>query len=265
MTSAWRRTGSFAGLAALIAAVVVPVFTTSAGAATGKAGPQVAGVGIGSKAALAQDTCDAATKRTNFAAVGTGPLCVNPWPAGKSNGGATAPGVTKDSVKVVIYYGNEAMADAERAAGGRLPVNQTTGEAGTWPDSFKDFDETFQYAIEKFGTYQTWGRKPAYEYVEASGPDEAAQRSRRGQDQGDEAVHRHRRVEPEQRRTGVRSRDGEGEDHRERRGCERAHHGGAPEASSVSVGDAERQHRVDLPAGELPRELPVRPQGAVGG
>jgi hypothetical protein len=172
-----RRTTSLAGIAALLAVTLVPVLTTGAGAATGKAGPQVAGVGIGSKAALAQDTCDPATKRTTFAAVGTGPLCVNPWPEGKDNGGATAPGVTKDSVKVVVYYGNEAMADAERAAGGRLPVNQTTGQAGTWPDSFTDFDETFQYAIEKFGTYQTWGRKPAFEYVEASGPDEAAQRA----------------------------------------------------------------------------------------
>ncbi len=179
MATAWRRSGTLAAAAAVIAALSVPVLSTStsAGAATGTPGPQVAGVGIGSKAALAQDTCDPATKRTNFASMGTGALCVNPWPVGKGNGGATAPGVTKDTVNVVVYYGNDAMAAAERAAGGRLPVNQVNGQPGTWADSFKDFDEVFQYAIEKFGTYQTWGRKPAYEFVEASGPDEAAQRA----------------------------------------------------------------------------------------
>jgi hypothetical protein len=176
MATPWRRSGSLAVMAAVIVGVMVPL-ATSAGAATGKPGPQVAGVGIGSKAALAQDTCTAATKRTSFVAVGTGPFCVNPWPEGKNNGGATAPGVTKDSVKVVVYYGNEAMMDAERGAGGQLPKNQVTGENGTWPDSFKDFDVVFQYAIEKFGTYQTWGRKPVYEFVEATGSDEAAQRA----------------------------------------------------------------------------------------
>jgi hypothetical protein len=153
------------------------VVATAAGAATGKAGPPPAGVGRGSKAALAQDTCNAATKRTSFVAVGTGPFCVNPWPDGKDNGGATAPGVTADTVKVVVYYGNEAMLAAERAAGGQLPVNRTTSQPGTWPDSFRDFDKVFQYANETYGTYQTWGRKPTYEFVEASGSDEAAQRA----------------------------------------------------------------------------------------
>ncbi len=176
MSKSSRRYAALAG-ALVVAACAMPALATSATAATGKVGPQVAGVGIGSQAALAEQTCDAATKRTNYSAAGTGPLCVNPWPEGKDNGGATAPGVTKDSVKVVVYYGNEAMADAERAAGGRLPVDQTTGQPGTWPDNFRDFDEVVQYANKNFGTYQTWGRKPAYEFVEASGPDEAAQRA----------------------------------------------------------------------------------------
>ena len=58
-------------------------------------GPQPAGLGLGSKAALAQDNC-ADNGRTSLALEGTGPRCVNPWPAGKNNGGATAQGVTKD-------------------------------------------------------------------------------------------------------------------------------------------------------------------------
>jgi len=173
-TARARAIGGFTILAVTVGA---PLLASGAGAATGKAGPQVTGVGIGSKAALAQQTCDAASKRTSFVAVGTGPLCVNPWPDGKNNGGATAPGVTADTVKVVVYYGNEAMQDAERASGGQLPKNQLTGGNGTWPDTFRDFDEVWQYAVKHFGTYQTWGRRPVYEYVEASGPDETAQRA----------------------------------------------------------------------------------------
>ena len=55
-------------------------------------GKAPAGVGIGSKAALAQANCDPERKRTNYATVGGGPFCVNPWPEGKDNGGATVAG-----------------------------------------------------------------------------------------------------------------------------------------------------------------------------
>jgi hypothetical protein len=171
-----RRTVLRPVIAIALTSLTVPLFASGSGAA-GEAGPQVPGVGIGSKTALAQSTCNAATRRTSFVAVGTGPLCVNPWSADKDNGGATAPGVTADSVKVVVYYGNPTMLAAERAAGGRLPVNQVNGQPGSWPDNFRDTDKAYQYAIDKFGTYQTWGRKPAYEFVEASGSDEAAQRA----------------------------------------------------------------------------------------
>jgi hypothetical protein len=102
---------------------------------------------------------------------------VNPWDEGADNGGATAPGVTADEVKVVVYYGNEAMAAADRAAGGRLPMNRTTGEPGTWPDNFREYQQVYEYAIENFGTFQTWGRMPVFEFVEASGPDETSQRA----------------------------------------------------------------------------------------
>src|SRR5262245_39011387 len=95
-------------VALAISVAVTGALGDVAHAASGKPGPPVSGVGRGSKAALEQQTCDPATKRTSFVAKGTGPLCVNPWPAGKDNGGATAPGVTADSVKVVVYYGNEA-------------------------------------------------------------------------------------------------------------------------------------------------------------
>ena len=76
-----------------------------------------------------------------------------------------------------MYYGNDAMAAADHAAGGRLPVNRTTGEPGTWPDNFREYQQVYEHTIEKFGTYQTWGRMPLFEFVEASGPDETAQRA----------------------------------------------------------------------------------------
>lgn len=177
MSRPTKRSCSVVAAVALMATALFPVLAGPAEGARGKVGSQPPGVGRGSKAALAQETCDPETERTSFATVGGGPFCVNPWPAGKDNGGATSQGVTADSVKVVVVYGNEEMEAAERAQGGQLPVNRTTGSPGTWEQAFRDFDQVFQYAIENFGTYQTWGRKPVYEFVQASGNDEAAQRA----------------------------------------------------------------------------------------
>src|SRR5262245_3083918 len=65
-------------------------------------GQPVAGTGVGTKAALAADNCDA-TKGTLAFDRGTSVPCVVPFAAGADNGGATATGVTKDSIKVVVY------------------------------------------------------------------------------------------------------------------------------------------------------------------
>ena len=98
---------------ALAASLLVPA---SAGAAKavkiGNPGPEVPGVGINSKAALAGPNCDATAQRIKIVFL-TRPPCVTPWPDGKNNGGATAVGVTKDSVKVVVY----APTDAQNQAG----------------------------------------------------------------------------------------------------------------------------------------------------
>jgi len=65
----------------------------AAGTASGKTGPQPPGLGLGSKAALAQTTCNE-TGHTNLQYKGDSgaPFCVNPWKEGANNGGATAPG-----------------------------------------------------------------------------------------------------------------------------------------------------------------------------
>ena len=135
------------------------------------------GAGLGSKAALAQDTCDQATGRTNFQYEGSGPFCVNPWPEGKDNGGATAPGVTATSVKVIVRLPNEQMAALAASTGVAQPKNQSTGATVPVEASLRDSSAVYDYATRKYGTYQLWGRTPEFEYVTASGSDEAAQRA----------------------------------------------------------------------------------------
>jgi hypothetical protein len=137
-------------------------------------GPQPTGLGLGSKAALAQDNC-AENGRTSLALHGTGPRCVNPWPAGKNNGGATAPGVTKDSVKAIIYIENEQQTTG--GTGSQAPVDQTTGKTGSLRDAVRDAQKAYDYAQENLHTYQTWGRTIDFEVFEASGADETAQRA----------------------------------------------------------------------------------------
>ncbi len=164
-------------LTGALALTSVAIGTSGASAAgSDGTGPQPKGLGMGSKAALAQDTCNE-NGRTNFVYIGTGPLCVNPWEEGDDNGGATAPGVTATEVKVVIYQPNEAMLSAQSDAGGQVPVNQATRERVTVEAAFTDFAAVYQYAIDTYGTYQLWGRTPVFEFVTASGTDEAAQRA----------------------------------------------------------------------------------------
>ena len=57
------------------------------------------------------------------------------------------------------------------------PKNQATGQTATVADSITDFQKVYDYASEKFGTYQLWGRTPKFEIVTASGTDETAQRA----------------------------------------------------------------------------------------
>lgn len=171
-----------ARLAAVTIAFVTAVTTLGVGV-TGAAatdaegtGPQPKGLGLGSKAALAQDTCTE-NGHTSFVFVGDGPFCVNPWPEGKDNGGATASGVTATEMKVVAYIPNAAMIDAAKSRGGGAPYNQGTRQPATYQEAFADFNAVYQHAIEQSGTWQTWGREPAFEFVTATGPDEASQRA----------------------------------------------------------------------------------------
>jgi hypothetical protein len=136
-------------------------------------GPAPPGVGLFSKAALAQAHC-AKNGQTWSTYEGGGPWCVNPWPAGKKNGGATAQGVTATQVKVIAYVPNDQMIAASTSP---KPMDQATKQQATVAAAFKDLEEAYAYAAEHNGTYQLWGRKPEIELFTATGSDEAAQRA----------------------------------------------------------------------------------------
>ena len=121
---------------------------------------------------MSQDNC-AANGHTNFNTVGGGPFCVNPWPVGKDNGGATAPGVTKTSVKVVAYVPTPEMI----AEAGGSKIQTQSGGPATMTEVMSDWKQLYDYIQEELHTYQTWGRTPDSEMVTASGSDETAQRA----------------------------------------------------------------------------------------
>ena len=177
MTSARfvRRSVAAAAAFSLLVAVGSVASAADSTAKGPGTGAQPPGQGLGSSAALAQKTCSP-NGHTNSYAVGLGPSCVNPWPDGKDNGGATAPGVTATTVNVIVYVPSvEMLAAASSGAAG--PVNQATGEAAKIPDTVVDFAKVYDYAVENLQTYQLWGRKLNFETVVATGADETSQRA----------------------------------------------------------------------------------------
>jgi hypothetical protein len=124
--------------------------------------------GINSAAALASPSCDATRKQIRhyyFAA----PPCVKPWKDGDDNGGATAQGVRRDSVKVVVLQ-NSPVPDPPKVSA-NFVLNQATGKTGSPIDAVLDYDAVYRH------TYETWGRTVEYEFVQSSGSDETAQRA----------------------------------------------------------------------------------------
>ncbi len=148
------------GASALVAALLlVALATTTAGAVT-------LDNGVGTKAALNGPQCDAERGRIKFVYAGWVP-CVKPFAKGANNGGATYQGVTKDSIKVVVRKPPDAITDK-----GRNPIkDRANGQVTTVDDAVRDTLQIFEK------TYQQWGRKIDVQVVEASGPDEAAQRA----------------------------------------------------------------------------------------
>ena len=160
-----------------VALVVACVATAAYGAAPRASGrpPGVvkppAGTGIGTEAALGNPECDrdaGAYGRFNFVYAGSGGVCVVPAKTGSRNRGATAQGVTKDSIKLAVVTPNAQQAAAGMGTG--IAMNRATGQRGLISDAFVDTVAAYAHA------YETWGRKVELEFVESSGSDEAAQR-----------------------------------------------------------------------------------------
>ena len=128
-----------------------------------------AAAGVGTAAAKNSPLCDPTTGRIKIPAY-LASVCVKPWKEGANNGGATYQGVTKDTVKVVVYV---PPIDLQKnpPAGGQPP---RTGRPGSPAPS-----RTRSSTPNRRSTVGTklWGRKIEYNFVTYSGTDEAAQRA----------------------------------------------------------------------------------------
>jgi hypothetical protein len=97
-----------------------------------------------------------------------GPYCVVPAP--QRNGGATSPGVTADSIKVVVVL-PAPVQTGQGATNDRGSVNRATGQPPTVPAAVLDEWAALSHV------YETWGRSVEFRFVTPSGLDEAAQRA----------------------------------------------------------------------------------------
>ena len=139
------------------------LFAAPARAASGGSG----GSGAGTAAAEKNPDCDPDTGRVKFPSLAA-PLCVKEWKDGADNGGKTAQGVTKDTIKVVVLYTDVVQDERSPAT---LYRNQATGTFSNQRDTIIDADALYAHS------YETWGRKVEYEFVKGSGADETAQRA----------------------------------------------------------------------------------------
>src|SRR5258705_454505 len=103
---------------------------------------------------------DAIRKRMKVSFTRAAP-CAVPWPAGADNGGATTGGVTKDTIRIVIYN----------------PPNDPNSPpiGGGSDDALLASWKKASAPYERF--YRQWGRKVQYTVFDGTGNDEVAQRA----------------------------------------------------------------------------------------
>ena len=171
--------------AAALALSALTLLGGAAGAANGNdttlvvkppkgAAKPVAGTGIGTAAAMDDPRCNTEARfgpygRWNTSLVGAGPACVRPFAEGEKNGGATATGVTADSVKVVaVIPATQHLNQQNSAAPSRYYADDTTS---TLENAVHDY----LFAYKDF--YEQWGRSIDVTFYTATGIDEAAQRA----------------------------------------------------------------------------------------
>ncbi len=126
--------------------------------------------GVGTKAALDNPNCDPQTGEIKILLIARAP-CVK-HVAAKDNGGATAPGVTRDTIKIVIVAAADPTTVPSDIAGAVLGgTNQATNKTGTLSDAARDENKM----LASF--YETYGRKLDIEFYTRTGLDEASQRA----------------------------------------------------------------------------------------
>jgi len=164
-TSGPARVGVALALAALLGAGLAGVGAGPAGAALAKNDP-----GIGTPEALQNPQCDPTVKRIRVQTYAA-PLCVKEWKDGEDNGGATAQGLTKDSILVVVLWNLLNPEQAGNRSG--LYTNQATGQNDLdgAVNALVDQNEIYKHS------YETWGREVEFKFVKSSGTDETAQRA----------------------------------------------------------------------------------------
>jgi hypothetical protein len=166
-----RRGGVRRGSArvALLGIVGIALIGLPNGAASGSvpaaAGKSNAAAGIGTKAALSNPNCDRETGRIAIPYQWP-PPCVKEFKDGADNGGATAQGVTADSIKVVVRTASPPEQPAPSGV-----TNLATGAPAPPADAFRDIAKVWTQKME------SWGREVEWEFFERSGTDEAAQRA----------------------------------------------------------------------------------------
>lgn len=112
--------------------------------------------GVGTDQALRNPACDPETGLVKIPIQGARalPPCVRPWPQSADNGGSTAPGVTRKSIKVVFRY----------------PPNLAAEQQGAFRRVARD-------AFHMQDRMETWGRTWDLAFVEGTSNDEAGQRA----------------------------------------------------------------------------------------
>ena len=167
-TCAWRTRAIVGAVTCSLALGAVAVAAGTASAADKKIG--LAATGALTAVALKNPACDPSTGRFKFQFYAA-PPCVKQWKSGADNGGATAQGVTRKSIKVVVLW--HELPDAQITGEVGVYTNQATGknEPGAARAALIDENEMFKHV------YETWGRTVEYEFVQSTGSDEAAQRA----------------------------------------------------------------------------------------
>ena len=165
------RTRALATLVVIAVTAVMTGAMATMAAGQGKVGPTVKAAGVGTKEALESPNCDESDGKLAYPYQQRAP-CVRPFKQGENNGGATAQGVTKDAVKVVIVTTSKETQETNWTQPGVVcPPNRATNACSYTDQTFRDWQTVMDRSFEH------WGREIDFTFFTQSGTDEASQRA----------------------------------------------------------------------------------------